>query len=204
MPSDTLIDELRDRVKTAAHSETNVFGPGIWKHHVVRVVENAQQLAVELDADYDTVTIAALLHDYASLIDPDYIDEHHHHSARIAEEIIRGRITETRLATVKRCIKAHRASCGPDPVTPAAHCVASGDGMAHIHAVPSLLHAAYVTREMTVEDGAGWVRTKLERSWEKLHPVAADAVRDEYHAALTVLDSNRTFDGSSAVAFRDH
>lgn len=204
MPTDDLIKELRARVKAAAHSETNVFGPGIWRHHILRVVDNAQQLAAELDADPKTVTIAALLHDYASLIDPEYIDEHHEHGARIAEEILENRITEPRLATVKRCIRAHRASSGPSPESPAAHCVASGDGMAHIQAVPSLLRAAYVNREMSVEDGAGWVSTKIERSWEKLHPVAADAVRDEYHAALTVLDSNRTFDGSSAVAFRDH
>jgi uncharacterized protein len=204
MPSDTLIDDVRARVKRAAHDETNVFGPGIWDHHILRVVENAQYLAGELGADRETVTIAALLHDYASLVDPEYIDDHHEHGARIAAEILKGRVADARLTTVTECIRAHRASRGPDPETPAEHSVASGDGMAHVQAVPSLLRAAYVNREMTVEEGAGWVRAKLERSWEKLHPVAADAVREDYRAAMTLLDDSWSFDGSSAVAFRDH
>jgi uncharacterized protein len=201
-----VVDDVAARVEAACHNDTNVFGAQIWDHHILRVVENARWLAEELGADRETVTVAALLHDYASLVDPDYIDAHHEHGARLAAEVLDGRYDDERVGMVQHCIRAHRGSRGPDPSSPAAHCVASGDGMAHIQAVPSLLRAAYVHRGMSVADGVAWVAGKLDGSWEKLHPVAADRVRGRYHAARTVLDAEGTegFEGSSAVAFRDH
>lgn len=191
MPLETdsdVVADVAERVQSACYADDNVYGPDSWDHHVVRVVENARWLAGELGADLETVTLAALLHDYAAVRDPEFVDEHHEHGARLAGEVLRDRVPEEQLATVQDCVRAHRASAGPDPETPAEHCVASGDGMAHLQAVPSLLRVSYASREQSVEAGARWVSEKLERSWGKLHPVARDAVRDRYEAAQLVLD----------------
>jgi hypothetical protein len=52
----------------------------------------------------------------------------------------------------------------------------------------SLLYLAYVEHEMGIDEGAEWVRAKLERSWEKMDPTARELVDNEYEVARTFLD----------------
>jgi uncharacterized protein len=59
--------------------------------------------------------------------------------------------------------------------------------MSHIQQVPSLLYLAYVRRGMGIEEGAAWVRAKLERTWRKLAPPVQDLIRPDYEAALATL-----------------
>ncbi len=91
------------------------------------------------------------------------------------------------IRAVQRAIAAHRASAGVERRSPEAECLASADALAHLENVPSLLHLAYVRRRRGIDDGAAWVRAKLERSWGKLSPQVRDEARDTYHAALAVL-----------------
>lgn len=71
-----LISELERIVEAACASETNMFGYGIWTHHVTRVVEHGQRLADLCGADAEIVVIAALLHDYASIKDIEVAPNH--------------------------------------------------------------------------------------------------------------------------------
>ncbi len=62
-----MIKKIGDIVREACAKETNIFGYGIWTHHITQVVENGKQLARLFNADAEVVEIAALLHDYASV-----------------------------------------------------------------------------------------------------------------------------------------
>ena len=64
-----MIAEIASIVEKACAQETNIFGYGIWTHHITQVVQNGNRLARLFGADIEIVEPAALLHDYASIID---------------------------------------------------------------------------------------------------------------------------------------
>ena len=179
---------LAEVVEKACQAKSNIFGYGIWTHHILSVVEYGKQLAVLLGADSDIVEIAALLHDYASIKDQAMYEDHHLHGPHEAELLLQEHsYTCATIQAVKECIASHRGSQGLKQRTKEEICLASADGMAHIAQLPSLLYLAYVQHQMTIDEGSIWVRNKLQRSWNKLCPKARQIMREQYEAALNVL-----------------
>ena len=186
--TNNVIEEIERIVERACQAESNVFGYGIWTHHITVVRENAKHLASHFDADPEIVEIAALLHDYASINDKALYENHHVHGPREAEQVLSEfGYPSDRTEQVKECIAAHRAGTDVERRSPEAICLASADAMAHIQEVPSLLYLAYVQHDMAIDEGAAWFEEKTQRSWEKIHPRAREEVRDEYEAAMTML-----------------
>jgi uncharacterized protein len=184
---------LAQIVEEVCQAESNVFGYGIWSHHILFVAQYGKQLAALLCADADVVEIAALLHDYASIKDPTLYEDHHLHGAREAEKILREHdYPQATIVAVKDCIATHRASVGGEQVTKEAICLASADAMAHIDQVPSLLYLTYVQHKMSIDEGSRWVQKKLQRSWHKLCPEAQELIREKYLSALVVLGMNHS------------
>lgn len=179
---------LAEVVEKACQAKTNIFGYGIWTHHILSVVAYGKHLAEILDADADVVEIAALLHDYASIKDQTMYEDHHLHGPREAESLLQeyGYPQATILA-VKACIASHRASTRVEQRTKEAVCLASADAMAHIAQVPSLLYLAYVQHQMAIDEGSKWVLEKLQRSWSKLCPEAQKLIQKHYQSALKIL-----------------
>ncbi|MFQ5674856.1 MAG: HD domain-containing protein [bacterium] len=184
------ITEIESIVEKACAAETNVFGYGIWTHHIKKVVATAKQIAPEFDAEPEIVEIAALLHDYASIKDESLYAEHHIHGPLEAERLLTElNYPPEKIEAVKHCIAGHRASVSVERQTPEAECLANADAMVHIENVPSLLHYVYVTRGMAIDEGALWVTNKLKRSWKKLSPDMQDRLWGKYTAALEALTS---------------
>jgi uncharacterized protein len=192
-----VITEIAKIVKEACARETNVFGYGIWTHHIVQVAENGKRLAKMFRADPKIVEIAALLHDYASIKDQALYQDHHVHGPMEAEKLLRRfGYPQERIEAVKECIAAHRGSVPRDRRSPEAECLANADAMAHIEQVPSLLELAFVQHGMGIDEGTRWVRAKLERSWNKLSPQVQEMMQEKYLAALITLQGtdSMTFD----------
>lgn len=183
-----VLASIRAEVERACAAPTNAFGYGIWTHHIVSVVSFGRELSARLGADAEIVELAALLHDYAAIRDVRLAAEHHLHSADDARRLL-GALDypPSRTERVAACILTHRASLGRLPETLEARCLASADAAAHILQVPSLLHLAYVTKGLSIDEGATWVHTKLKRSYQKLCPEARALVGARYHAALGTL-----------------
>jgi uncharacterized protein len=185
---DVLIADIAALVQEACAAEGNVFGYGIWTHHILQVRENVRRLAPLFDADIEIVELAALLHDYAGIRDASLHSEHHLHGAEDAGRILaRWGYDAERTAAVQHCIIAHRASVRHPALTPEALCVANADALAHLRQVPSLLYYAYVHRGLCVDEGADWVAAKLRRTWNKLDAQVQRLAQAEYDAALIVL-----------------
>ena len=190
LPSGT--QQIRAIVEEACKKETNIFGYGIWTHHIVYVVQYGKLLAEQLGADAEIVELAALLHDYASIKDESLYRNHHLHGPLEAERILRELdYPEGKIHAVKQCIASHRASIDAERVTPEVVCLASADAMAHIDQVPSLLYLAFVRFGMGIDEGTAWVREKLARSWQKLYPEAQAMMKDRYEAAQVLLHKVR-------------
>ena len=188
MPRAELVSEVANLVERACAAPSNSFGYGIWTHHIREVVRLGRGLAPEFGADEETVALAALLHDYASVKDEGLYAEHHLHGPLEAERVLASLgCPAEKIDAVKRCIAEHRGSIEGERTTPEARCLASADALAHIQNVPSLLRFAYVHRGLEIDEGAAWVRGKLQRSWAKLEPEVRELAREQFAAALLTL-----------------
>jgi hypothetical protein len=186
--TDELIQSISRLAEEDCKKESNIFGYEIWTYHIVSVVKYANLMAFELGADQEIVTIAALLHDFASIKDVSLYEDHHIHGAAEAERILTTfDYPKEKIQQVKDCITQHRGSVLLEQTTKESICVASADAMAHIDQVPSLLHLAYSKKKMSVSQGSEWVNGKIERSWNKLCPEAKAIIKDKYESAKVIL-----------------
>ena len=154
-------------------------------YHICAVVENTVFLAGKYGADVEAVTIAAWLHDIASVTDYSLYDEHHIHGARMAEEILCG-FGYDKTELVKRCILNHRGSKPSEKRSIEEICVADADAVSHFDSVPSLFYLAYVKRKLSIADGIEFVRGKLERSFNKLSEQSKALYSDKYDAVMKI------------------
>jgi HD superfamily phosphodiesterase len=174
---------IADMVEDACKKETNHFGYGIWKYHIVNVVRFSKELAVRTGADIEVVEIAALLHDYASIKDFSKYEDHHIYGALEAETLLKTLgYPDDKIQHVKTCIYCHRGSVLIEKPTKESICVSDADAMSHFAAIPSLYYLAFTKYGMGVDEANAWLSAKLERSWQKLSPEAKDIVRDQYEA----------------------
>ena len=187
--SNNVIKEVEQIVEKACSSDTNVFGYGIWTHHILQVAMIGKKIAERFNADPEIVEIAALLHDYAGIKDHSLHKEHHMHGAVEGGKILTDlNYPEQKIEAVKHCIKNHRGSVPGKRGTPEAECLASADAIAHIENVPSLFYLAYAKFDMEIDDGADWIRKKLNRTWNKINPEIRYLVEEKYNAALLMTD----------------
>jgi len=183
-----VIKEIEKIVEEACKAETNVFGYGIWTHHITQVVKIGKKLAEQFNADPEIVEISALFHDYAGIKDHTLHKEHHIHGAIEAEKILKKLYyPSNKIEAVKHCIKNHRGSVKSDKKSAEAECLTNADAIAHIENVPSLLYLAHVKLEMEIDKGVERVIKKLERSWNKLNPDMKKIMKDKYEAAIKIL-----------------
>jgi uncharacterized protein len=184
----TIIEQVEQIVRETCAKETNKFVFAM-DNHFIAVVENAKLLAHKLGADLEIVTIAAWLHDYASVYDVKLMEEHHIHGPKLAQEILsKLNYPQDKIDKIKHCIEAHRGSQKILRQTIEAECVASADAMAHITEFPALLILGWVTHGKGYKDGIEFALTKMERSWKKLIPEARELVRDKYDAIKKLFD----------------
>lgn len=186
--SNSIIKKIETLVEKACANDNNVFGYGIWTHHIKDVVGIGKKLAKIVNADSEIVEISALLHDYSGIRDHSLHKEHHIHSATYAEKILRElNYPEDRIDSVKHCIETHRGSVKTKRNTPEAECLANADAMAHIENVSSLFYLAYFKHRMQIDEGRDWIYKKLQRSWKKISPEFQSIVELKYRSALEIL-----------------
>jgi uncharacterized protein len=191
--SNNVIKEVEQIVEKACSRDTNVFGYGIWIHHILHVVKIGKKLAEQFGADPEIVEIAALLHDYAGIKDHSLHKEHHIHGAIEAEKILKDlNYPEQKIECVKHCIENHRGSIPGKRATPEAECLANADAIAHIEKVPSLFYLAYARFDMGIDDGTDWIRKKLNRTWKKINPEIRYLVEEKYNSATNLVSKKES------------
>jgi putative nucleotidyltransferase with HDIG domain len=176
-----------EEIKELVHKECIASDIWNWDYHIVAVVDNAKKLAKQLGADEEIVEISAWLHDITRLRGDG--DNHHITGQVVAEEILKKlSYPQEKIDKVKHCIHAHRGNQSIKQETVEAECVASADAMAHFDNIPFLFYVALFKKQRSIEETKIWLRTKLERSWNKLIPEAKEIVRPKYEAAKLILE----------------
>ncbi len=180
--------EIEKIVEEACKAEPNVFGYGIWTHHILQVVFIGKKIADRFSADPEIVEIAALLHDYAGIKDHSLHKEHHMHGAIEVEKILKDlNYPEQKIEAVKHCIENHRGSIPGKRGTPEAECLVNADAVVYIENVSSLFYLAYAKFDMGIDDGTDWIRKKLNRTWNKINPEIRYLVEDKYKSAINTV-----------------
>jgi len=193
MHSNEIPNQVKKIVEEACKKKSNPFGYGAWTHHVSSVAKYAKILARKHNADEEIVELAALLHDYAGILDKKMYYDHHIHGARIAGEIL-GRLgyPEEKIEQVKHCILAHRSSKNIKRETIEAEIIADADNLAHFGEIISLLYLVFVEHKKGIEEGSKWVLIKLERDWVQLSLEAKKIIKPKYDAAKLLLRTEWT------------
>lgn len=183
-----IMDALEKIVRERCESEKNFFGEGIY-HHIQAVVKNAARLAERYGGDVEVVTIAAWLHDVASITDYQYYEEHHIWGAKMAAELLAELgYPAAKTELVQACILNHRGSVVRDKSSIEEICVADADAISHFDSVPSLFYLAYVKRGYSIGQGTEFVARKLRRSFDKLSEPSKAFYRAKYTSVMeTVL-----------------
>ena len=176
-------------VERDSKKKSNYFGYSAWTHHIKVVADLSVKLAKKVKADCEIVELAAYLHDYSAIIDAKkFYPEHHLHSARLAEDILKKlNYPKNRIDLVKHCILTHRGSVVRKRETIEAECLASADAMSHITELADMMYLAYGVHKMKTVEGAKFVLGKMERSWNKLMPEAKAMIRNDYRVARKIL-----------------
>ncbi len=186
-----IVELLLEELKNKCLSESNKFGPTIWSHHMLPVVKYANQMAEVMNADKEIVEIAAILHDYESVKNYEFYEDHHIHGAAEAERLLSNYgYCSDKIEKIKDCIFEHRGSVDNTQLSVESICVASADAMSHITNIPSLLHLAYTNKGLEIDEGAMWVKKKIQRSWKKLCPEAKLIMNEHYKSAMNALSGN--------------
>ncbi len=185
---ENVIECIYKEVKNRCMLPTNAYGIGAWDHHIELVYKIARNICQEYNADFYIVSLAALLHDIASVTNKDYTEEHHIIGAQIAEDLLKEyNLPIEMIELIKKCILNHRGSRLVEKTTPEEICIADADAMAHFYSIPSLLRMVYVEKSMTIDEGAEFVYNKLQRSYNKLSEKGKEIILPHYQASQLIL-----------------
>jgi len=185
----TIVSKIKQIIIRNSKKRGNIYGENGLKH-IFDVAKYAKILARKRRADVEVTEIAALLHDYASLLDKKYVEEHEIHSSRLAQEILsRFKYPQGKINKIKDAIYCHRGSKNREKKTLEAKCLADADAMAHFSNIPSLFYLAFIPyKAKTSEEARVFVKGKLERSWGKLSSDAQRIIKKQYDAAKLILE----------------
>jgi uncharacterized protein len=181
--------EVEIIVKQANNGRNNIFTDTVWKHHIQPVVKYSLMLGKKLGADLEVLELAALLHDYAAMLNKKFCQDHHLHGARLAEKILKSfNYPEEKIEHIKDCIVSHRSSLKIKQKTIEAKILASADAMSHIGELIDMFYLAFGVHRFKTEAGAKWLKSKLLRDWQKIMPAGRKIIKQEYDLAVGLLD----------------
>jgi hypothetical protein len=185
----TIIKAVKKLVKSANDSPRNKYGSTIWKYHLELVAKHSLALAKKLKADAEVVELSAYLHDYASLLDIKNAAQHHLAGAALAEKILAELgLPRKKIEAVQECILTHRGSVKRKKKTLEAKILASADAMSHFYYIPDMFYLAYGVHRLKSDEGAVWLKAKLQRSWNKIVlPAGREMIRKDRKLFLEIL-----------------
>lgn len=182
-----MIENIKEDIKRRCESPNNFFGVGSYEH-IESVANNAVELATLYQADVEVCEIAGWLHDIASITDYKLYENHHIHGANMAERILKSYNYSTdKIKLVKLCILNHRGSVLKEKTTKEEICVADADAISHYDTLPSLFYLAFVQRKLNIDDGVEFVKSKLERSYNKMSQESKEYYQDKTALIQSIL-----------------
>lgn len=182
-----IVDEVKNFVEEECKKPESKYGYEPFLFHFLPVVEYAQELAEELNADKEVVTLAGWLHDIGSVVYGR--KDHHITGAEIAgKKLEELGYPEEKIELVKKCILNHRGSQRNNPGTIEEKIVSDADALSNFDNVAGIFKAAFVYEGMDQREAKEATRRKLENKYNQLHfNNSKDIIRPKYEAAMILL-----------------
>lgn len=185
-------EEIKKELLIRTNRAKEKYGYDFWEEHIKYVVENAVMLAKEYGADIEIVELGALLHDIAMPSEIGPRDEHNIYGAKIADELLtKLNYPKDRIERVKQCVLNHRGSKDLPRNTIEEEIVADADVMAHLDTIPALFHLAYGGLNLNLNEGAEYVKKKLERDYNKLSIKTREKLQNRFNNIMNLLFVNK-------------
>lgn len=165
-------------------------GSRTWATHILPVTQYSLLLGKKMKADLEVLELAALLHDYASLVDfKKYKEGHHVYGAKFAREILKQTdLPKEKIDHIADCIISHRGSVKIKHKTVESRILASADAMSHITELGDMFYLVYGVHKMAKDEGLEWLKGKIGRSWNKLMPEGKKIVKEQYVIASAIIN----------------
>lgn len=183
-----ITEKIKEELIIRCEKSKEKDGYNFWDEHIKYVVDNAINLAEKYGADVEIVELGALLHDIAMPSEYGEREEHNIYGAEIAEELLtKLNYPKEKIECVKSCVLNHRGFKDRPRNTIEEQCVADADVIAHFDCIPSLFALAYKEMNLPIQDGAEYVKKKLERDFNKLSAISRELLKDRYENIIKVL-----------------
>jgi uncharacterized protein len=180
-------DGIRELVRRDC--EASLFGAAFYDDHVALVARFAVTLAGPLNAEAESVELAAWLHDLAAVRDPAAQPEHPRLGAELAPGLLAPYGYESMVSDrVAAAIASHSFPLRPGSATPEEVCLSQADAVAQIVRPVYWFYFVTTFRGLGYLEAVQWLKNLLETKWEALIEPARRLTGDRYAAAMALLD----------------
>ena len=182
-----IVKTVKNYVEEECKKPTSRYGYEPYQFHFIAMVRYAEELADELGADKELVSIAGWLHDLGSIIEGR--DNHHISGAKIAEKKLRELNYPTdKIEKVKKCILNHRGSQGSQRDSLEEKIIAEADVLSNFENIGGLFKAAYEFENLNQAEAQKSVKRKLQNKYNQLHfEKSKEIIKPKYDAAMLLL-----------------
>lgn len=186
-----IVEEVKNWVESECKKPTSKYGYEPFIFHFGPVVKYANELAEELGADKEIVTVAGWLHDIGSIIDGR--ENHHITGAKIAEQKLKEfNYPAEKIELVKKCILNHRGSLNNNRESIEEIVVAEADVLSNFDNIGGLFKAAYEYEGLTQGEAHASVLKKLENKYNQLHlDKSKELIGPRFEAAKLLLSDKQ-------------
>ncbi|MCX7711416.1 MAG: HD domain-containing protein, partial [Clostridia bacterium] len=152
------------------------------------VANYAELLAERFNADKEVVELAAYLHDFSVIVDPETANEHHIAGADLAERILTEySLPKDKIEKVKQCILTHSSPIQVGEGDCEAVCLSNADAMAQIAKPAFWLYVNYSIWKNSYRQGVKAYLDWIDGNWKGLIAPAKEYVGDRYLKVKEIL-----------------
>ena len=160
-----------------------------WNEHIKYVYEESIKLAEEYNANFEIVSLGALLHDIALINRIGDRKDHHINGAMIAKELLKKMNYDTsKMNRVLKCIYNHRSSRNAESIEEI--CVADADILAHFDNIPMLFNSAFIRNRVNLNEVREWMKNAFEEDYNDLSDNTKEMFREKYELILRIVIKN--------------
>lgn len=183
-----IIKEIENYVqeKCEYYKNNSIDNYDFWNEHIKYVYEESKKLASIYNADYEVVSLGALLHDIALIENIGDRKDHHINGKILANKILeKFNYENIKKEKVLNCIFNHRSSKNATNIEEL--CVADADILAHFDNIPMLFNSAFNRNKLKLNEVRNWMKEAFEKDYNDLSDKTKEIFKDKYKTIYKIV-----------------
>lgn len=190
-----IVEKIEEYIKKKCEEYKNNSSDNydFWNEHIKLVYKQSIILAVMYNADVEIVSLSALLHDIALVLNVGTKEDHHINGEKIAREILESyNYDKEKMERVLKCILNHRSSKNATNVEEV--CVADADILAHFDNIPMLFNSAFVRNKVNLNDVRKWMLDVFEKDYNDLSENTKKLFKPKYDEIVKCVIGENSYE----------